>query len=201
MFVPIDQYHGGWPECCIEPAGFLGGQWEFYLQLYFGSGVSPCYRGHRLYDPAQPAGRDLVKKYTAWNNQYRSILHADLIHLRRPNGNSVDVLLHVEPDTAKSQQRAMLLVFNQQVGRLCRLFLLWVLRPATCLFVARCYAFSSRQVPPVNHIHAAACGTFIAGIGHQRDSARATLLLWPGHSHKRFFPCLLYTSPSPRDRG
>jgi hypothetical protein len=21
MFVPIEQYHGGWPECCIEPAG------------------------------------------------------------------------------------------------------------------------------------------------------------------------------------
>jgi hypothetical protein len=28
MFVPLVQYHGGWPECCIEPAGFLAGQWE-----------------------------------------------------------------------------------------------------------------------------------------------------------------------------
>ena len=45
MFVPIDEYHGGWPECCIEPAGFLGGQWEWYLQMYFGTGVSPNYRG------------------------------------------------------------------------------------------------------------------------------------------------------------
>ena len=40
MFVPLVQYHGGWPECCIEPVGFLSGQWEYYLMLYFGTGVS-----------------------------------------------------------------------------------------------------------------------------------------------------------------
>ena len=53
MFLPIDQYHGGWPECCIEPVGFLAGQWEFYLQVYFGTGVSPLYHGKRpsLFDP------------------------------------------------------------------------------------------------------------------------------------------------------
>jgi hypothetical protein len=105
--VPIVQYHGGWPECCIEPAGFLGGQWEYYLgaakiivapfsleflmendiicqdrlgtnarkaaqrmmmttvfvALYFGTGVSPCYRGTRLYNEAEPASKALVQKY------------------------------------------------------------------------------------------------------------------------------------------
>ena len=40
MFVPLVQSHGGWPECCIEPVGFLSGQWEYYLMLYFGTGVS-----------------------------------------------------------------------------------------------------------------------------------------------------------------
>ena len=25
--------HGGWPECCIEPVGFLAGQWEYYLAM------------------------------------------------------------------------------------------------------------------------------------------------------------------------
>ncbi len=29
MFVPIDEYHGGWPECCIEPVGFRSSQWEW----------------------------------------------------------------------------------------------------------------------------------------------------------------------------
>ena len=69
----------------------------------------------RLYDPAQPAGATLVKKYTDWNNKYRTILHADIIHLRRADGNGIDAILHVEPDTSKSTQRAMLVVFNQQV--------------------------------------------------------------------------------------
>jgi hypothetical protein len=113
MFVPIDQYHGGWPECCIEPAGFLGGQWEYYLALYFGTGVSPCYRGARLYDEAQPAGAALVKRYTDWNAQYRVIAHADLIHLKRADGSGIDALLHVEPSSAKCKERAMLIVFNQ----------------------------------------------------------------------------------------
>ena len=95
MFVPLVQYHGGWPECCIEPVGFLGGQWEYYLALYFGTGVSPCYRGTRLYNEEIPASKALVQKYTTWNSKYRVILHADIIHLKRPDGNGIDAILHV----------------------------------------------------------------------------------------------------------
>eukprot|EP01079_Euglenida_sp_SAG-EU17-18_P007468 gene7468-1334_t len=113
MFVPISQYHGGWPECCIEPVGFLAGQWEFYLQMYFGTGVSPCYRGSRIYNDDIPETKSLIQKYTAWNNQYRTILHADIIHLNRADGDSVDAILHVEPDSRKCRERAMLVVFNQ----------------------------------------------------------------------------------------
>lgn len=93
--------------------GFLAGQWEYYLKLYFGTGVSPCYRGHRLYNPAHPEGATLVKQYTDWNMQYRVILHADIIHLKRADGHGVDAILHVQPDPAKSKERAMLIVFNQ----------------------------------------------------------------------------------------
>ena len=102
--------------------GFLGGQWEYYLALYFGTGVSPCYRGTRLYnegtcsekmmifrlrnddffttdarlhDEEIPASKALVQKYTAWNTEYRVILHADLIHLKRADGNGIDAILHV----------------------------------------------------------------------------------------------------------
>lgn len=117
MFVPIVEYHGGWPECCIEPVGFLAGQWEYYLALYFGTGVSPCYRGVRLYDELEPKSKALVQKYTTWNAQYRFILHADLIHLKRPDGNGIDAVLHVEPDRSKCQERAMLIVFNQNPDR------------------------------------------------------------------------------------
>ena len=113
MFLPIGQYHGGWPECCIEPVGFLGGQWEFYLQIYFGTGVAPLFHGKRLFDPAYPAGRALVKRYTDWNQRHRAILHADLIHLQRNDGNGFDAMMHVEPDSRKCKERAMLVCYNQ----------------------------------------------------------------------------------------
>ena len=109
MFVPIDQYHGGWPECCIEPAGFLAGQWEWYLAQYFGTGVSPCYRGKRLFNEQVPASKALVQKYTAWNARYRAILHSDILHLRRADGNGFDAVLHVQPDAGKAEERAFLM--------------------------------------------------------------------------------------------
>jgi hypothetical protein len=34
--------------------------------MYFGTGVSPCYRGHRIYDEADPATLDIVKKCVWW---------------------------------------------------------------------------------------------------------------------------------------
>mmetsp|Transcript_39281 Transcript_39281/g.126227 ORF Transcript_39281/g.126227 Transcript_39281/m.126227 type:complete len:761 (-) Transcript_39281:56-2338(-) len=113
MFVPLVKYHGGWPQCCVEPAGFLHGEWEFYLSMYFATGVSPCYRGTRLYDDEEPASEALVQRYVAFNNKYRTILHADMVHLKRADGNGIDALLHVEPVAAKCRERAMLVVFHQ----------------------------------------------------------------------------------------
>lgn len=49
--------------------------------------MSPCYRGTRLYNELIPASKALVQKYTGWNAKYRVILHADLIHLKRADGN------------------------------------------------------------------------------------------------------------------
>ena len=40
-------------------------------------------------------------------------MHADLIHLKRADGNGIDALLHVEPDATKCKERALLVVFNQ----------------------------------------------------------------------------------------
>jgi hypothetical protein len=34
-----------------------------FVALYFGTGVSPCYRGTRLYNEAEPASKALVQKY------------------------------------------------------------------------------------------------------------------------------------------
>jgi hypothetical protein len=93
--------------------GRIAVQW--YLAMYFGTGVSPCYRGYRLYNELVPASKALVKKWTAFNQRYRVVLHADIIHLKRADGNT---MLHVQPATAKSKERALLMVFNQhpQIG-------------------------------------------------------------------------------------
>ena len=97
--------------------GFLSGQWEWYLFMYFGTGVSPCYRGKRLYDELVPASKALVQKYTNWHARYRVVLHGDIIHLKRPDGNGIDAMLHVQPDPRKSAERALLVVFNPNSGQ------------------------------------------------------------------------------------
>ena len=81
--------------------------------MYFGTGVSPFYRGYRLYDEDIPASKALVQKWTAFNNRYRVVLHADIVHLRRADGNGMDAMLHVQPEPTKSKERAFLMLFNQ----------------------------------------------------------------------------------------
>eukprot|EP01116_Phalansterium_solitarium_P011798 TRINITY_DN27588_c0_g1_i1.p1 TRINITY_DN27588_c0_g1~~TRINITY_DN27588_c0_g1_i1.p1 ORF type:complete len:718 (-),score=195.33 TRINITY_DN27588_c0_g1_i1:160-2313(-) len=111
MFVPLVQYHGGGAEATIEPLQQHLPEYEWFLGLYFGSGVMPCWRGYRLYDVAETQA--LVTKYVAWYKQYRTILTSDVVHIKRPDGKSVDGLLHVQPDATVSQERAFLVLFNQ----------------------------------------------------------------------------------------
>ena len=43
----------------------------------------------------------------------RTVLHADIVHLKRPDGNGMDAMLHVQPAISKSKERAFLMLFNQ----------------------------------------------------------------------------------------
>jgi hypothetical protein len=45
------------------------------------------------------------------------VLHGDIIHLKRPDGNGIDAMLHVQPDPRKSAERALLVVFNPNSGQ------------------------------------------------------------------------------------
>lgn len=95
MFVPLTQYHGGGTAATIEPLCEHLDHYEARLQNLFGAGVQACYRGPRLFDT--PKTRDLVTKWVSFYKQYRSILDSDIIHLRRPDGNDWDGILHVNP--------------------------------------------------------------------------------------------------------
>ena len=92
MFVPLVEYHGGGAAATFEPLCEHLDDYESHLAQNFGSGVIACYRGPRLFDTEQT--KTVVKKWVDFYKKYRPILDSDLIHVRRPDGRSIDCVLH-----------------------------------------------------------------------------------------------------------
>ncbi|MBC9797426.1 alpha-galactosidase [Sinomicrobium sp. FJxs] len=95
-FVPLTAYHGGGPEAVLEPLDEHLSDYRQLMMQYYGAGVQACYRGPRLYDTEKT--KNTVIEVIDWYRKYRSILNADIIHLRRPDGRDWDGILHVDPD-------------------------------------------------------------------------------------------------------
>ncbi|HWQ31486.1 MAG TPA: alpha-galactosidase [Blastocatellia bacterium] len=95
MFVPLVQYHGGGAAATIEPLREHLADYEQHLANNLGYGAQACYRGPRLYD--SPETKAVVVRWVKWFKQYRDILESDVIHIRRADGRSLDVVLHVNP--------------------------------------------------------------------------------------------------------
>ena len=94
MFVPLVEYHGGGEAATFEPLCEHLADYESHLSQNFGSGVIACYRGPRLFDTEET--KMVVKKWADFYKKYRLILDADLIHVRRPDGRSIDCMLHAD---------------------------------------------------------------------------------------------------------
>lgn len=95
-FVPLTAYQGGGPEAILEP---LNDHLQDYKQLmmqYYGAGIQACYRGPRLYDTEET--KRAVTAVINWYKEYREILNADIIHLRRADGRDWDGILHVQSE-------------------------------------------------------------------------------------------------------
>ena len=92
MFVPLVEYHGGGEAATFEPLCEHLDDYESHLAQNFGSGVIACYRGPRLFDTEET--KAVVKKWVDFYKKYRPILDSDLIHVRRPDGRSIDCVLH-----------------------------------------------------------------------------------------------------------
>ena len=92
MFVPLVEYHGGGAAATFEPLCDHLEDYESHLAQNFGSGVMACYRGPRLFDTEET--KAVVKKWVDFYNRHRLILNSDLIHVRRPDGRSIDCVLH-----------------------------------------------------------------------------------------------------------
>lgn len=107
MFVPLTQYHGGGEAATIEPLNEHLDHYETRLRNLFGAGVQACYRGPRLYDTE--ATKELVNQWVAFYKKYRQILDSDIIHLRRPDGQDWDGIMHVNPSL---KQKGFISVYN-----------------------------------------------------------------------------------------
>jgi hypothetical protein len=106
-FVPLTAYQGGGAEAVLEPLDQHLQDYEQLMVQYYGAGVQACYRGPRLYDTERT--RQKVTEIIAWYKQYRQILNADIIHLRRPDGRDWDGILHAAPQLP---QKGFLLLYN-----------------------------------------------------------------------------------------
>ena len=96
MFVPLVEYHGGGAAATFEPLSEHLHDYEAHLAQNFGSGVMACYRGPRLFDTEQT--KAVVKKWVDFYKTYCPLLESDLIHVRRPDGRTVDCTLHANPE-------------------------------------------------------------------------------------------------------
>ncbi|HYW42215.1 MAG TPA: hypothetical protein VE959_05125 [Bryobacteraceae bacterium] len=107
MFVPLVEYQGGGAAATLEPLEQHLAEYEQHLAQNFGSGVQAAYRGPRLYDSEKTEA--VVKKWVEFYRAHRAILESDLIHLRRPDGSDIDVVLHVN---AALREKALAMAFN-----------------------------------------------------------------------------------------
>lgn len=95
------------PRVGLEPLCQNLNRYETQLVQYLASGCQLTIRGNRLYDT--PETKTMVEKHLNWFRQYRTILTSDMIHVSRPNGRDLDMMMHVNP---WNKEKAMLTVFN-----------------------------------------------------------------------------------------
>ena len=113
MFLPLVDYHGGGADAAFEPMSQHLADYRTGLAQYLLAGVAACYRGFRLYDTPEVSA--LVAEYVAIYKKYRDIITSDIIHVRRPNGNTLDAFMHVNPALAN---RGFAAVFNPTLSAL-----------------------------------------------------------------------------------
>jgi hypothetical protein len=107
MHVPLVEYQGGGAEATIEPLKEHLPHYGQRLADLFGAGVQAAWRGKRLYD--SPETLDLVKQWVSFYKKHRAILDADIIHVKRPDGNDIDAILHADP---ANDEKGLLMVYN-----------------------------------------------------------------------------------------
>ena len=105
--MPLVEYHGGGKEATLEPLSEHLYEYRTLMYPNYGAGVQACYRGPRLYDT--PETKQTVIEVINWYKKYREILNSDIIHLRKPDAQDWDGIMHVNPAL---REKALAMVFN-----------------------------------------------------------------------------------------
>ena len=95
------------PRSILEPLSDNIEWYRLHLVQLLASGAQPTFRANRLYDT--PETKAMVKEWVDWFKRYRDILTSDLIHVRRPDGRDIDMMLHVNP---RLPQKGLAIFFN-----------------------------------------------------------------------------------------
>ncbi len=95
------------PRVGLEPLSENLTRYETGLFQHLASGCQLTIRGKRLYDT--PETKAVVAKWVNWFKQYRDILTSDILHIGRPDGRDIDLMLHVN---AAIENKGMLIAFN-----------------------------------------------------------------------------------------
>jgi hypothetical protein len=70
-----------------------------------------CWRGPRIFEG--PLSKQIVTDWIAFYNDYRETLTSDmLIHIRRPDGQGLDAILHANPTASSTGAKGLVFVFN-----------------------------------------------------------------------------------------
>ena len=98
MFLPIQDYHAGGRD-----AAFAGHEkaYEWGLAQYLGAGVAACYRGPHPY--TTDSMKAILTKWISFYKAHRETLVKPIVHIRRPNLQSWDGWLHVNPFSSTSE--------------------------------------------------------------------------------------------------
>jgi hypothetical protein len=111
-FLPLENYAGGvGPGSQFAPLEANVADYDLAWAMYMGYGVAGvCWRGARVFDG--PASKAVVSRWIGWYNLYRSTLTSgSLIHVRRPDGQGIDAVLHAHVDRPDGVA-GILFVFN-----------------------------------------------------------------------------------------
>jgi hypothetical protein len=100
MFAPLTDYHAGGAAAALEPFAENMVAWEWTLGTFLGHGRGACYRGDELFDT--PAVQAMVTKWASFWTKYRAILIQDIVHIRRPDMQSIDSVMHVTANKTAS---------------------------------------------------------------------------------------------------